>query len=88
MAPTILLSNIQDYTMEDHLTGLHDQNPHHDDSYVMEIVEANDLNKGRSVGDYLAPQQQRVAGKKKALSMQKCRWNKSSEMKTQFSSDA
>ncbi|KAK4454595.1 hypothetical protein QBC34DRAFT_490390 [Podospora aff. communis PSN243] len=88
MGPAILLSNIQDAVMEDHLTGLHDENPHHDDSDVMEIVEANGHNKRQSVGDYLAPQQQRVAGKTRTQTMKKWRRNKSSEMKAYFSPDA
>jgi hypothetical protein len=82
----ILLSNLHlfDFTMEAHLTGLHDGNAHHDNPFVMETTGAKPGSKMPSFGDFLAPQQQKVSAKKKTLATKKCRKTKSSEMKTQF----
>jgi len=79
----ILLSALHtlDHQMDDHLTGLHDENPHFDSPFIIESGEGFN---NSSYGSFLAPQQQRKAEKEDTQVLKNARKTKPSEMKVIF----
>jgi hypothetical protein len=89
----------QQILKESHLSGLHEDNPHFDNPFVIESTRAapslkttkplkkkpNKTSVPSSFGDYLVPQQQKYVDRAGCLALRECRKTKFSEMGMLFS---